>query len=200
LIKELAGAATRLLMLFAGCAALAGLLLYSAKLMPQKADKPTSEVEKIGPSAGRAPNPATPSVAIVATVPKTQAAAAPFVPAPATAQPAATVVLAPTQSVPAPAFAPALPQPDGRADPPADDAAPTQRARTRSVIEVQPNDEEPASAAVAPAPTRQAQTDAPRPARTRSERGSAGCTSYKTYNADTQTYRAFDGRVKPCRP
>lgn len=28
--------------------------------------------------------------------------------------------------------------------------------------------------------------------------GAAGCTSYKTYNAQTQTYRATDGQVRQC--
>ncbi len=31
-------------------------------------------------------------------------------------------------------------------------------------------------------------------------RGSAGCTRYKTYNPETQTYRAYDGTIRPCRP
>ncbi|GGH12558.1 hypothetical protein GCM10007036_10490 [Alsobacter metallidurans] len=29
--------------------------------------------------------------------------------------------------------------------------------------------------------------------------GAAGCTGYKSYSAATQTYRSFDGAVKPCR-
>lgn len=31
-------------------------------------------------------------------------------------------------------------------------------------------------------------------------KGSLGCTRYKTYDAQTQTYRGFDGVVRPCRP
>lgn len=29
--------------------------------------------------------------------------------------------------------------------------------------------------------------------------GAAGCTGYKSYSAATQTYRSFDGVIKPCR-
>jgi hypothetical protein len=35
---------------------------------------------------------------------------------------------------------------------------------------------------------------------TRFPRGAAGCTRYKTYNPQTQTYRGYDGIVRPCRP
>lgn len=31
-------------------------------------------------------------------------------------------------------------------------------------------------------------------------KGAANCTSYRTYNPDTQTYRGFDGKVRSCRP
>jgi hypothetical protein len=32
----------------------------------------------------------------------------------------------------------------------------------------------------------------------RTGRGSAGCTQYRTYNAQAQTYRGFDGKIYPC--
>jgi len=35
---------------------------------------------------------------------------------------------------------------------------------------------------------------------TRFPKGSAGCSGYKTYNPQTQTYRGYDGIVRPCRP
>jgi outer membrane biosynthesis protein TonB len=41
---------------------------------------------------------------------------------------------------------------------------------------------------------------APARPETRFPRGSAGCTRYKTYNPQTQTYRGYDGIVRPCRP
>jgi hypothetical protein len=32
----------------------------------------------------------------------------------------------------------------------------------------------------------------------RTGQGSAGCTQYRTYNPQTQTYRGFDGKIYPC--
>ena len=50
-------------------------------------------------------------------------------------------------------------------------------------------------------PDRQpAAAEAAAPTEPRFPKGSAGCTRYKTYDAQTQTYRGYDGVVRPCRP
>jgi hypothetical protein len=51
-------------------------------------------------------------------------------------------------------------------------------------------------APVAPA----ADNAAPAQSSVRFSKISSGCTRYKTYDAQTQTYRGYDGVVRPCRP
>ena len=156
-----------------GGAVISGGLLFAAQALHRPDAPKESKVEKIGPTMSNLPKPAaTPTVQAieVPTLPPVQNVAP--------AKPGAASVVA------APAAPALIPQP----------------------LSSQPS----AAAARAPAPAPAPQPvalDAPpspidgdnptRPAKSRS--GAAGCTNYKTYNAQTQTYRGFDGKTYDCR-
>jgi BA14K-like protein len=105
---------------------------------------------------------------------------------------------------PAPTTGPRVAAPAAvpKIDPPAGAAAPAASPAPA------PQDPQPGAApgAAAPVDEQTATVDptegdaVPGTAGTRFPRGSAGCTRYKTYDPETQTYRGYDGIVRPCRP
>lgn len=158
-----------------GGAVISGGLLFAAQALHRPEAGKEVKVEKIGPTMTNLPAkaPATPTVQAieVPTLPPVQSVA------PAPKPPAVSVIASPA----APALIPqgAAPQ----------NVAPAVRAPSPV----------PAPQAVAlDSPAIAAEGDSvAKPARPRS--GAAGCTSYKTYNAQTQTYRGFDGKTYDCR-
>lgn len=163
-----------ILRVLVGGAVISGGLLFAAQALHRPEAAKEAKVEKIGPTMSNLP---------VKTLsgPTVQAIEVPSLPpvvsvAPAQRPSAASVV-------PAPA-APALIQPS-----------------------VSPTVSPPAAARAPAPPTQSVALDTPaapvegdgvaKPARSRP--GAAGCTSYRTYNAQTQTYRGFDGKTYDCR-
>ena len=94
-----------------------------------------------------------------------------------------------TQPKPVMTAFPSVPEPN---------ASPPQRAPERQLIlGPPPSSKEPSSSQTA---TGDAAAGSAVPAQAeRRLKASAGCTRYKSYNAQTQTYRGYDGVVRPCR-
>lgn len=168
------GFAVRVLL---GGALISGLLLYASQAL-QKSPNQTQQAattEKIGPAMSQVRAPAVAAVPQKAEPSRLPDAAQPqpaAVPAPVPQAPA----LQPLSSAPAPVAAVAAPPSSA-----APRATPAEPVSLDAEIAV----DEPQAEAK------------PRTAR---QRGSAGCTSYKSYNPSTQTYRSFDGKIKDCRP
>ncbi len=141
---------------------------------------------------------ATPAPAKRATDPAVRpAVAAPAIVAPAPAAPAAVAAPAapsapPSMDTPVQAYAAEPPSPaadafDGATGPGGDDTGALGAAPTPA----------PAARAVG-APDKVADQTASEPEKRRPRKGAARCETYRTYNAETKTYRGFDGKIKSC--
>jgi cytoskeletal protein RodZ len=161
-----------------GGALISGLLLYASQAL----QKGPSEPQQAGPAEKIGPAMSQPRAPVVAATPQKVEPVRP--PVVAQQQPAA--LPAPVPSAPAlqPVSVPAAPV--------AAVAAPTPAPVVPRVTQAERVSLDPEIAVDEPQPEA-----TPRPAR---QRGSAGCTSYKSYNPATQTYRSYDGKIKDCRP
>lgn len=168
------GAIGFVIRLLLGGALISGGLLYAAQALQKAPASREPVAEKIGPalSTRQAAQAARPAPPAVpeATVP-----AAPSGPAPAAER-------SPQDGAPALAGASVVP--------PAP-AVQSQNPAPADTFGVIADDASPDTAADARAATRSAG---------KGQRGAQGCTQYKSYNPQTQTYRSFDGKIKDCRP
>lgn len=174
------GAVGFLVRLLLGGALISGALLYASQAL-QKAPVTDKEaaVEKIGPTLSQ-PKPLAAAPPLVA---KTQ----PVLPPPAPVAPPAAVP-APIPDQPAvQALAPVEPTPRAMVRAPSTPPAPA------------PVDQPLSTASATDDPGIDAPAD-PKPRAAARQRGAAGCTSYKSYNPATQTYRSFDGKIRECHP
>jgi hypothetical protein len=176
------GAVGFLVRLLLGGALISGALLYASQAL-QKAPAPDkgSVSEKIGPTlsqpkplASAAPSSAKPQAAPLPPAPQ----AAPAVP------PAAVPAPVPEQSA-VQALVPADPTPRALVRAPSPAPTPVEPQLSTASATDDPGIDAPAD---------------PKPRGAARQRGSAGCTSYKSYNAATQTYRSFDGKIRECHP
>jgi hypothetical protein len=180
---EYASAATRLILLFGVCALLVGALLAAPGLLPSRQSQPAAETAKVGPTfSGKQPmSPAAQPLRAAAS----PAPAAPAAPPPSLSSVAAnTAQASPLKAAPV-AADPAPPPPKPAAAEPSDVASLSDDAEV-----------------VTPPPARPAKDEKIRPKRPERVASSARqprCTTYRTYNAATQTYRSYDGVTRPCR-
>lgn len=171
------GAIGFMIRLLLGGALISGGLLYAAQALQNPAATREPVAEKIGPALTTRPAP------VRAPVEPTVAAVAP--PALASEPPAARVGNS-YQADPGPAATPLSASPAGAARSPSAQPQADVEA-TADTFGVLSEDGAPAAES--------------KPARaSRAKKGSAGCTQYKSYNPATQTYRAFDGTIKDCKP